>query len=616
MPDFSRLQQQIQFLTEIGLIVVGSLLGASGPLAASAFAATPVDLYHNMESGANGDLLTSALMNASSHGRATWSIGRGEMWVSTDKARDLPGPVIVGETNYAGKATTRSWMFHDDNSLNYVECTLPGVCPKITVACFYTPGVTIRFANQFDTICMTGNQGFSVLQTRNDDGKGPYFRAHSCTAGWRTTFSPKQIKIVPGKTYWVNLHFDADQGKTSVAAFDPDKAFALVGDVVVADSWLHSTGIRQIGFGRADNHGPNPTAKTQSYFGQILIDYSHGVFPLVPAAAVGARSEFRPGEVWLDTDGKPIQAHSGGILLRDGTYYWYGEDKTLGDRNRTGIACYSSKDMHRWRREGLALPKEAMPPQFRDEGIVERPKVLYNAKTRKYVMWMHLDDPSYCVASAGIATSDQPTGPFAFRKQMRPIHDDFNYKAGSPDRQKEMGGTLRDMNLFLDDDGAAYVFYASEGNNTMYVVRLDDEFLGPQTPTVQGKTWARIFVGQTREAPAPFKCNGRYFVITSGCSGWAPNAASYAVAQNILGPWQTKGNPCVGQGANTTFRAQSTFVLPVPNKPNRFIFLADRWNERKLQDSRYVWLPLKVQDDGTLTLTWHDKWDMSVFDEK
>ena len=105
-------------------------------------------------------------------------------------------------------------------------------------------------------------------------------------------------------------------------------------------------------------------------------------------------------------------------------------------------------------------------------------------------------------------------------------------------------------------------------------------------------------------------------MITSGCSGWAPNAASYAVAQNILGPWQTKGNPCVGQGANTTFRAQSTFVLPVPNKPNCFIFLADRWNERKLQDSRYVWLPLKVQDDGTLTLTWHDKWDMSVFDEK
>ena len=61
---------------------------------------------------------------------------------------------------------------------------------------------------------------------------------------------------------------------------------------------------------------------------------------------------------------------------------------------------------------------------------------------------------------------------------------------------------------------------------------------------------------------------------------------------------------------------KSTFVLPVPNKPNCFIFLADRWNGRKLEDSRYVWLPLTVKDDGTFTLRWRDKWDTSVFDEK
>ncbi|MEI8372875.1 MAG: glycoside hydrolase family 43 protein [Planctomycetota bacterium] len=337
---------------------------------------------------------------------------------------------------------------------------------------------------------------------------------------------------------------------------------------------------------------------------------------LLVATTAWAQSEFRPGEVWLDTDGKPIQAHGGGILLRDGVYYWYGEDKTHGDRNRTGIACYSSKNLYRWKREGVVLPKEAMPPQFRDDGVVERPKVLYNAKTSKFVMWMHLDDSAYRVASAGVATSDQPTGPFVFRKQFRPIRDDFNYKPGSPDRQKELGGTFRDMNLFLDDDGSAYVFYASEGNGTLYIVRLDEDFLGPQTPTVQNKTWARILVRQSREAPAPLKYNGRYYLITSDCSGWSPNAASYAVAQTILGPWQTKGNPCVGPGTNTTFRSQSTFVLPVANKPNSFIFLADRWNSRKLEDSRYVWLPLTVKDDGTFALKWRDKWDMSVFTER
>lgn len=32
------------------------------------------------------------------------------------------------------------------------------------------------------------------------------------------------------------------------------------------------------------------------------------------------------GSKWNDTNGKRIQAHGGGILMRDGTYYWHGED--------------------------------------------------------------------------------------------------------------------------------------------------------------------------------------------------------------------------------------------------------------------------------------------------
>jgi hypothetical protein len=38
---------------------------------------------------------------------------------------------------------------------------------------------------------------------------------------------------------------------------------------------------------------------------------------------------YYPGNVWLDTDGKPIQAHGGGVLYdkRTKTYFWYGENK-------------------------------------------------------------------------------------------------------------------------------------------------------------------------------------------------------------------------------------------------------------------------------------------------
>ena len=231
-------------------------------------------------------------------------------------------------------------------------------------------------------------------------------------------------------------------------------------------------------------------------------------------------------------------------------------------------------------------------------------------------MWMHLDDRRYHVASAGIALSYKPTGPFVFQKALRAIPDDFGYKEEDPNHQKQQGGTYRDMNLFLDEDGKAYALYSSEGNATMYVVRLNGDFTGPETPAVLGKTWARIFIGQSREAPAPFKHNGRYYLITSGCTGWAPNAASYAVADSILGPWETRGNPCVGADARTTFHSQSTFVLPVQGRPGCFIFMADRWFAKKLEDSRYVWLPLILKPDGTFTLEWRDAWDLSVFDAK
>ncbi len=230
---------------------------------------------------------------------STWSL-IGSMWVSNDHSRNLPGPVIVGGVTYPGTAATRAWKFHDRNAMNYARVTLTSSYPRITVACYYTPGVTVRVWNQFDTIVMSGNLGYAVLQTTKEDAKGPYLRAHSCTAGWATTFSPGHIAVVSGKTYWVNLHFDGSAGRTSVAVFDPDKAFAQVGVTVVADSVPNSTMRGGIHFGRADNHGNNPDANTESCFSQILVDYTNGAFPLIPGAAEGNRSSGAPS-----TTGKP-----------------------------------------------------------------------------------------------------------------------------------------------------------------------------------------------------------------------------------------------------------------------------------------------------------------------
>lgn len=319
--------------------------------------------------------------------------------------------------------------------------------------------------------------------------------------------------------------------------------------------------------------------------------------------------QFRPGQAWLDTSGKAIQAHGGGVLVHSNVYYWYGEDRSTP---RTAVSCYVSTNLSAWRHLGVVFDPERFPAEFQDKSFIERPKVIYNPHTRKFVLWFHMEQRGYHFARAGVATSDTINGPFTFVHAIRPIRQDFGFKEDDVDRQKQLGGTFRDMTVFVDDDGKGYVFYASEGNWTLYIVRLNQDFTGPELPAVLGKTWARVLERQMREAPAPFKHQGKYYLVTSGCTGWKPNQAEYAVAENVLGPWTTRGNPCAGPQAEITFGAQSTFVLQLANEPGRFIFMSDRWNPKQLSDSRYVWLPLHVTEDDGVRIPWADTWDLSA----
>jgi beta-galactosidase len=336
-----------------------------------------------------------------------------------------------------------------------------------------------------------------------------------------------------------------------------------------------------------------------------------------------SNKEIRPGEVWLDTAGKPINAHGGGLLFHNGVYYWYGEIKegktyTPPQNARwggtrvdvVGVSCYSSKDLLNWKSEGNVLP--AKPDTDLDpKRVLERPKVVYNAKTKKFVMWFHADSLTYGDAKVGVAVANSPTGPFTYLGSFRPNKGQWPINFTEQDkadpkslvvRDFAKGQMSRDLTIFVDDDGKAYLFAASEGNPTMHVSELTDDYLG-----LTGK-YARIFVGRSMEAPAVFKRNGKYYIIASDCTGWAPNAARSAVADSIWGPWTELGNPCRGPEAEITFRGQSTYVLPVAGKPGEFIFMADRWNKDDLADSRYLWLPITFTADGKPEVHWHDAW--------
>lgn len=102
--------------------------------------------------------------------------------------------------------------------------------------------------------------------------------------------------------------------------------------------------------------------------------------------------------------------------------------------------------------------------------------------------------------------------------------------------------------------------------------------------------------------------DGTYWMITSGCTGWAPNEARMFSAPSIWGPWTQHPNPCRGPKADKTFEGQSTFVLPVGNQ---YIFMADIWRPKHPIDARYIWLPIEFED-GKPVIRWRDEWTLET----
>ena len=103
-------------------------------------------------------------------------------------------------------------------------------------------------------------------------------------------------------------------------------------------------------------------------------------------------------------------------------------------------------------------------------------------------------------------------------------------------------------------------------------------------------------------------------MFTSGTTGWKPNPGRLASADNLTGEWKSLGNPCRGtvEENNTTFRSQSTCVLPLEPKKNKFIYMGDRWIPENLADSRHIWLPLEWED-GIPVIKWYESWDINQF---
>ncbi len=309
--------------------------------------------------------------------------------------------------------------------------------------------------------------------------------------------------------------------------------------------------------------------------------------------------------IWKDERGEVINAHDGGVLFVDGVYYWYGlalramgRDTSVnnGAATTTGVNLYSSVNLHQWKYEGVILSTSNDPahPLFGPMRM-ERPKIIYNPRTKKYVMWFHYvgypgtHKQGAGYADAGVAWADKITGPFHFVGYHRPIND---------------SGAVKDCTLFLDTDTIAYFLYdrkMGDGSRCLHVVKLSDDFL---QSTDQ---WAKIDIAFRREAPVLIKKNGMYYLVTSDVSGWKANAAKIFIAKNIFGPWADIGNPCVGEQSETTFHSQPTAAFDVKGLDQSIIML-ERHNTENFIKCSYIWLPIQFDKNQQPFLKYETEW--------
>lgn len=297
------------------------------------------------------------------------------------------------------------------------------------------------------------------------------------------------------------------------------------------------------------------------------------------------------GTLWKDSSGQPIHAHGGG-MLQDGPYvYWFGENR----EGRKRVSCYRSANLTDWEFRGDVLtldspfepidmrtaPDLVTDPETGRGANIERPKVIYNAVTNQYVMWMHWENgKDYSAARCAVATCDTVDGDYIYHGSFNPI-----------------GAMSRDCTLFVDDDGTAYFISAARENADLLMYRLSEDYL---TIDEQVRT---LWPGQYREAPALMKRNGVYFMVTSGCTGWEPNQGKYAYSHSLTGLW----SQLYDLGGPTTYDTQPTYILPLHGSTaTSYLYLGDRWFPSDYHRSSYVMLPIEFPTDTTMKLDWAD----------
>ncbi len=299
-----------------------------------------------------------------------------------------------------------------------------------------------------------------------------------------------------------------------------------------------------------------------------------------------------PGAVWRDMNGKVIEAHGGGVTKLGEYWYWFGEDRSPSlPKGTKAVHVYRSSDLVQWEDRGRALtatePKEWIE-KYGTDWQLERPKVFVTQTSGarfQYVMYVHLD-AAYKAAEVGVAGSNSIEGPYTLISHFRPL-----------------GQESRDIGQFVDDDGTNYLMFESRPTGGFFIAKLSPDALSVVDQTA--------FVHSPLEGNAMAHVGDTYYCVGSHMTGWAANPDVYATSKALAGPWSSFEN--LAPPETNTYGGQSAALLKVTGSDGReqVIFIGDVWKPKDLADSRYLWIPMEI-DDGKMTLPAPAPWRIDV----
>ncbi|WP_435831854.1 family 43 glycosylhydrolase [Catellatospora methionotrophica] len=276
---------------------------------------------------------------------------------------------------------------------------------------------------------------------------------------------------------------------------------------------------------------------------------------------------------------------------------WYADPDTVvyGDRfwvfpttsksyaEQTYLDAFSSTDLVNWTKHANVLTKANV--SWASYAMWAPAPIQRNGKYYLYFAANDIQNNS-SLGGIGVAVASQPQGPYV-DALGRPLIAQF-----------QNGAQPIDQDVFIDDDGQAYLYYGGWGHANVVKLNADMISLGTHT---DGSVYKEITPAGYTEGPQMFKRNGKYYLMWSE-GGWTgPDySVAYAIATSPLGPFTRLGR-VLAQDSAVARGSGHNSVVNVPGTDTWYIVYHRRplsetdGNHRQLAYDRMVF-----NADGTI----------------